>query len=184
MSNPILSLLQDRYASRSISAKPLPETVVDDLVEACRLTPSCYNKQPWRFLFLQGEEALEKGRAALAQPNRIWADRAPLLVVAFSRRSDDCVLPDGRAYHEFDLGMAVMNLLLAATHCDLVARPMAGFDPAALRTAFELEPEDQPLVMVAIGALSPDESHLPETRRGLNEQPRVRKPAAEIHQRL
>ena len=36
----------------------------------------------------------------------------PLLVVGHVRREDDCVSSDGRAFYQFDLGMAVMNLRL------------------------------------------------------------------------
>ena len=128
MDNAVISLLAARKAGRSISTEPLPEDTVAQLAEAARLTPSCYNKQPWRFLFLRSEPALARGRAALAEGNRAWASRAPLLVVAYSRKEDDCVSEDGRAYHELDLGMSVMNLMLAATALGLVARPMAGFD--------------------------------------------------------
>lgn len=184
MDSPVVDLLLKRTARRSISTEPLTAAVVDELIEAARLTPSCYNKQPWRFLFLQGEEALEKGREALAEPNRAWAGRAPLLVVGYSQRESDCVLPDGRAYHEFDLGMSVMNLILAATHLGLVARPMAGFNPAGIKEAFGLEEADEPLVMVAIGGPSDDEEHLPDRLKGLADSPRERLLGGEIVRRL
>ena len=59
MANPIIDLLGQRHASRAIDTKPLPEPVIAEIAEAARLTPSCYNKQPWRFLFLTSEEGLE-----------------------------------------------------------------------------------------------------------------------------
>jgi nitroreductase len=182
--NRVVELLQKRLAGRAIATDPLSDEVVKELMEAVRLTPSCFNKQPWRFLFLLGEEARGKGFEVLSAGNQPWASRAPLLVIGYSRSSDDCQLPDGRAYHQFDLGMSVMNLLLAATDRNLVARPMAGFDPDKARQLFGLDGLDMPLVMIAIGQPSSDESHLPEHYRGLNNQLRQRKQAQEIIRQL
>jgi len=180
MANPIIDLLNQRHASRAIDTKPLPDSVIAEITEAARLTPSCYNKQPWRFLFLTSEAGLEKGREALGGPNKKWANRAPLLVVGYSRKEDDCVINDGRAYHQFDLGMSVMNLMLSATHHDLVARPMAGFDPAKVRELFDLSEEEEPLIMIAVGYKSSDDSHVPDTYKEIAKQPRTRKTAEEI----
>ena len=120
----------------------------------------------------------------MKEGNRQWASRAPLLVVAYSRREDDCILPDGRAYHQFDLGMAVMNLMLAATQHGLVARPMAGFEPEKAKLLFGLAEGEDPLVMLAIGHPSPDTDHLPDYAKELDKKPRERKSASIIVKRL
>jgi nitroreductase len=184
MKESITELLRQRYATRSISGEKLDESVVSELIEATRLTPSCFNNQPWRFLFLEGGDALDRGHEVLKQGNRPWASRAPLLVIGYSRKVDDCILPDGRAYHQFDLGMAVMNLMLAATEHGLVARPMAGFDPEKTRVLFDLDQDEEPLVVLAIGRPSTDVDHLPDYAKELADKPRQRKPAGEIIQRL
>jgi len=176
----ILELLADRKATRAISGEVLDRCVIDDLAEAARLTPSCYNKQPWRFLFVTSDQGRDQVIGCLADGNKPWAFLAPLFVVASSRISDDCELPDGRRYHQFDLGMSVMNLMLAATEHGLVARPMAGFDPGPIRQAFGLDEQDEPMVVVAVGKPSEDESHLPEFFRGLGDKPRQRRPVEEI----
>lgn len=182
--NDVLRLLAARHATRAMLTDPLAPEVVDELVEAIRLTPSCFNNQPWRYLFCESPKALEKARAALAPGNAAWASRAPLLIFGYSRKENDCAMPDGRLYHQFDLGMGTMSLLLAATHHGLVARPMAGFDPAKVRASFELEQADEPLVAVAVGKFSPDDSHVPDYARGAENRPRERKAASEIVKRL
>jgi nitroreductase len=178
--NPVIELLEKRIAGRSITSEQLPSSIVNDLIEAARLTPSCFNNQPWRFLFLQSEEARKKGYEVLSSGNQIWAGRAPLLVLAFAKRSNDCVINDGRAYFQYDVGMAVMSLILAATAHGLTARPMAGFSPVKAKELFGLAPEDEPLVMLAIGRPANDESFLPDHYKGLNQKPRERKSASEI----
>jgi nitroreductase len=180
MDNPILKILMARKATRSISRDSLPENLVAELMEAIRLTPSCYNMQPWRFLFLQSSEALTKGHQVLSAGNHPWASRAPLLVIGYAKKKDDCILPDGRAYYQFDVGMSVMNLMLSATHLGLVARPIAGWDPMKVKELFKLESEDEPIIVIVIGFPSDDESHLAERYKGADKRPRVRKDVSEI----
>jgi len=184
MDNPILKILAARRATRSISRESLPENMVLELMEAIRMTPSCYNKQPWHFLFLQSQEGLAKGHQILSPGNHPWASRAPLLVIGYAKKKDDCMLPDGRAYYQFDVGMSVMNLMLSATHLGLVARPMAGWDPARVKELFKLEPDDEPIIVLAIGFPSDDESHLADYYKGADKKPRVRKEIMDIITRL
>lgn len=176
-------LLRERAATRSISAEPLSDAEILALGEAARLAPSCFNKQPWRFLFLESDEAREKGTSVLSSGNRPWASRAPLLVIGFAQEKNDCVLPE-RSYYQFDLGLSVMNIILAATEMGLVARPMAGFNPEQIKRTFELEDEDEPLVILAIGKPSEDEEHLPNHYKGLSRKPRERKDLGEIVHRI
>ncbi len=180
MSNPVVELLEARLATRSILPDALADEVIEDLAEAARLAPSCRNFQPWRYLFLTSPMALENGRNVLTAGNLSWAGTAPLLVIGHTRRQDDCVIEDGRAYHQFDLGMSVMSIMLAATHHGLTARPMAGFDPVKARAFFDLPDDAEPLVMLAVGRPGDDEAdHLPEHYRGI-EGRRERKPADEV----
>lgn len=181
--NEIVRLLRERHASRAISTRPVPEEIITELIDAARLAPSCYNRQPWRYIFMTGEEALARGRAALSGGNAVWGSRAPLLIAVHSRRSNDCVTGDGRAYHRFDVGLSVMSLMLAATARGLTARPVAGFDPAVIREGFGLEEEDEPLIMVVVGYRDEDESYLPEDKRGRDSRARVRKDVSEIVRR-
>lgn len=158
--------------------------IIDDLIEAVRLTPSCANKQPWRFIFAESPEERERIASAFTGGNVAWAPRGALIVCGYSRAEDDCRNDDGREYHQFDLGMATMNLMLAATSHGLVARPMGGFKPDVIRELYGLDPKDQPLVMVSIGLPGSSEEHVPEKYKGIEDRPRTRKNADEIIRRV
>jgi len=168
----IIKILNDRKASRAISAEPLPENVIDQLMNAAQLSASCFNNQPWRFLLLTGEEALDNGRKALSQGN-LWAAKAPLLIVGFSKPELDCQLKDGRNYYLFDLGMAVQNILLQATELNLIARPMAGFKTDVIRQEFGIPQEYDILVMIAVG-FEGNIAELDEQLQQKSTAPRVR----------
>lgn len=185
MENPIIELLEARKATRAFSTgSEISGGTVNELIEAIRLTPSCYNKQPWRYKFLLSDKEIRKATQFLSEGNKEWALRAPLIIVGYAKKENDCVIDDGRAYYQFDLGMSAMNLMLAATHRGLIARPMAGFDPDKVKELLHLEEDDEPLIVLAVGYPAKSESFLPERLQGLSEKPRVRKDASEITERL
>jgi glutaredoxin-dependent peroxiredoxin len=179
-SSTVIDLLKKRQASRAILPDSLETETVEQIIEAIRLTPSCKNKQPWRYLFVQSDEGLAKARETLLGGNRAWAVTAPLLVIGYSKATDDCQIEDGRDYHQFDVGMATMNLMLVATEYGLTARPMAGYDTVQLKSQFGLEADDEPIIMVAVGKPGTDESYLPEYYQGLGDNPKARKKPDEI----
>lgn len=178
--NPVLDLLNKRRSTRAIKTVPMPIGFLETLAEAARMGPSCANNQPWRFLFCADEASRTKAAEALTGGNVAWAPRAPLLVIGYANKENDCQSSHDRNYYQFDLGMSVMNIMLCATAMGLVARPMAGFKPEVLRENFEFAEGDEPLIMLAIGYPAHDESHVPEKFQGIEEKPKVRKPVEEV----
>lgn len=169
--NPVVQLLADRKRTRALKSTRISAEVIAELKEAIRLTPSCRNNQPWRFVFADSEQGREGLASAITGGNVAWASRAGLLVVGWAKAEDDCRSSGGREYYSFDLGMAAMNLMLAATYQGLSARPMAGFDPEVIRDLYGLQEANQPLVMVAIGEPDPDDEFLPESAKASGRKP-------------
>ena len=85
----VLELLQRRKATRAISERPVETEKIEAILEAARLSASCANMQPWRFLVLNGDDpdALEKGREALSGGN-YWAKTAPVLIFAVRKAQE------------------------------------------------------------------------------------------------
>jgi nitroreductase len=174
METQFLDLLRRRSACRAIAPRPVERERIQAMLEAAQLSASCMNNQPWRFLVLDEPGALEKGRKALADGN-YWARTAPVLLVGFSRADLDCRAADGREYFLFDLGMAAQNLMLQAAEIGLVARPMAGFNPAVIREEFRIPEAYAILVVIAVG-YEGDLSTLKEHHQKVSVAPRTRKP--------
>lgn len=174
MVNNFLDILHQRKASRAIATRELNVEIIDKLMQAAQLSASCFNNQPWRFLFLTDQIALDKGRKALSKGNS-WAQTAPLLIVGFSKPDLDCQLSENRNYYLFDLGMATQLILLQATELNLIARPMAGFYPQVIREEFFIPAEFEPYVMIAVGY----EGNIDELEPNLQAKsraPRIRNP--------
>ena len=45
------SMFTDRWSPRAFSSDPLSDREVQTLFEAARWAPSCYNEQPWLFIY-------------------------------------------------------------------------------------------------------------------------------------
>jgi len=61
---------------RQYSPEPVPEDVVDKLLELARWTGSAKNGQPWRFIVVRDKERLKK--IAALRPPIGWLAGAPL----------------------------------------------------------------------------------------------------------
>ncbi len=67
-------------AVRQFQDKPVPEPIVQQIVEAGHLTASSRNGQPWHFIVVDDKEMLRQ-LGTLAQTGRYIA-QAPLAIVA------------------------------------------------------------------------------------------------------
>jgi len=174
----MLEVIEKRRALRGISDKPIEPEVVRRLMTAATYAPSCFNKQPWRFVVADGDEARAKVRDGLAEGN-YWAQKAPVFVLVATKPDLDCQLKGRRDYALFDTGQAVMSLQYQAFHEGLIAHPIAGFKDAKLKEAFGI-PEDYILITVVIIAHPGDDSGLNEKHRELEHSERSRRDPAEV----
>ncbi len=175
----ILNAISSRRARRAFDPdKPVPEDVLERVLGAAHLAPSCSNSQSWRFLVLRDGDALEAGRGSLAGGN-YWAKRAPVLIAICTNPEDDCQLSDGRDYALFDTGMATALLMIQATEEGLYAHPMAGFSPGKVREAFGITPPTIVVTMLALGYPGATEG-LSEKHLEQEKAERDRKPPASV----
>ena len=170
----ILPEINERRARRAIDRRPVPADVVERMVSAATMAASCSNRQPWRLVAIQSDDALARVREQLSGGN-YWARTAPLIVVAATRRDLDCALSDNRDYALFDTGMAVCSLLLQATREGLYAHPIAGFDPIGVKEAIGI-PEGFTVIALVIVGYPGDETHLSEKHSKAEHDARARKP--------
>jgi len=145
----VKNAISRRRAYRSLEPVEITEELVLDLVRNASLAPSCFNNQPWRFVFVYEQEVLEKMHDALS-PGNEWAYGASMIIVVFSRREDDCIIKD-REYYQFDCGLAAGFLILRAAELGLVAHPIAGFSPKKTKEILGIPEEYRVITLVIVG---------------------------------
>jgi nitroreductase len=159
-----------RRAYRALGPAEISDGLMAELAEAARLMPSCFNNQPWKFVFVRSPEALARVHACLSK-NNDWVKRASLIIAAFAARDYDCVVKE-REYYLFDLGQAVGALQLRATELGLVAHPIAGFDNEAVRLALGIPEGNMVLTLINVGKKIEDKGALtPQQAAAEDERP-------------
>ncbi len=168
----------DRWSPRAFLADPLSQEQLKSLFEAARWAPSCYNEQPWLFLYAVTSEDRERFASVLVEKNQLWASKAPLLMFVLARRDFSKTGKPNR-HAVFDAGSAWMSLALQARKLGLYAHAMAGFHQ---EKAYEVlgVPKEAYHVMAAIAVgRRGDPSQLPEDLAE-REFPSPRRPLAEV----
>lgn len=144
--------INKRRAYRSLEAVIITESMIKDLADHARLAPSCFNKQPWRFVFVTDPDMLNKMSEGISSGNK-WTQLASMIVAVFSERKLDCLLGE-REYFLFDSGMASAFLILRATEMGLVAHPIAGYNEKKTKEILNI-PEDKRLItLICVGKKS------------------------------
>ena len=173
--NPIIL---NRWSPRSMTGEELDEDTIMSLFEAARWAPSSFNNQPWRFIYAKrNTKYWDKLFVLLAEPNKVWAKDAALLVVVISNKNFEY---NGKfsITHQYDAGAAWENLALEATTRGLVAHGMQGFDYEKTRENLEIPEDFDVMAMIAIGKRGPKENLPPNLQE--KENPTDRKPLNEI----
>ena len=148
----VIEAIETRRAYRSFEAVTITDELIEDLAGSAQLAPSCFNYQPWKFVFVHDEEMLVRMREALSKGNE-WVYAASLIIAVFGKREDDCNT-QGREYYLFDIGQASAFLQLRATELGLVAHPIAGFSESKVKEILGIPDEYKVITLINVGKKS------------------------------
>lgn len=141
--------IETRRAYRAFEPVEITDAMIENLAISAQLTPSCFNNQPWRFVFIREPAMLSKMFSIMSKNNH-WVQGASMIIAVYSKKELDCLLP-GRNYYLFDIGMATAFLILRATEMGLVAHPIAGYDPDKAREFLGIPEEMTIIALVIVG---------------------------------
>lgn len=148
------SLLHQRHSGYLYdSTKSISKEQLQKIAEAARSAPSCYNDQPWHFVFSERSltpEAYSKILNSLVEFNQGWAKNAPVLVVItadtkFQKNGED------NRWGSYDSGAAAFAMMLSAADMGLMAHQMGGFDEKKIQSDLQIPARYTPMAVIAIG---------------------------------
>ncbi len=168
----------NRWSPRAYDSTPINDNIIKSIFEAARWTMSCFNEQPWLFLYATDEKELGLFRGVLAEFNQKWASNAPVLGFIFAKRrfarNDK---PNDWA--AFDCGAAWMALTMQARMLGLYTHGMAGFDREKVYDVLNISKNDyEALCAFTVGRYG-DRNKLPDDMKK-DEQPNDRSPLKDI----
>jgi len=163
-------VIEKRRALRSLEKVDITEDMIKQMAEAATLAPSCFNNQPWRFVFVTEEEKLKAVFGGLSRGNE-WLQAASGVVAIFTQKDLDCVVK-GREYYLFDTGMATAYMMLMATDMGLVFHPIAGYKEDGIKEALNIPEAMTIITLAAIGKASKTIGELLTEKQALSEAQR------------
>jgi len=144
--------IENRRAYRSFVPVTITDDMVKDLARSAGLAASCFNNQPWRFVFVRDPAVLARMHETLSKGNE-WARTASMIIAVCSKKESDCDL-HGREYFLFDTGMATAQLILRATEMGLVAHPIAGYREDKAMAALGVPSDMKLITLIIVGTWS------------------------------
>jgi nitroreductase len=172
----------DRWSPRSFVDEPIRDEHAHSLFEAARWAPSCYNDQPWLFVYATSEEGRARFLSTLSEGNQRWARNAPLLAYVTARRRFRHNQKENR-HAAFDAGAAWVSVAFQARKLGLYAHGMAGFRKEEAYELLGLDEEEYDiLAAIAVGRRGRVDA-LPENLQK-GEKPSNRKPHSEVARAL
>lgn len=107
----VIAAIEARFSVRRYRRDPVPEELLERVLEAARMAPSACNRQPFRIVVIRvpGREA-ELGRIY----GRPWFVGAPLVIGMVAVPSEAWRRADGKLYADVDATIAMDHLILAA----------------------------------------------------------------------
>lgn len=125
-------------ARRRYSDRPVPEPILERILQAGRITGSAKNRQPWRFIVVTDREARLQLAESVWEPANVAG--APVAIV---------VVTSGRT--GFDAGRATQNMLLVAWDAGVAGSPNGVADPEAFAKVVTLRHGEEVATVLSLG---------------------------------
>jgi len=77
--------IEKRRAYRAFASAEIADGTIKELATAAQLTASCFNNQPWKFVFVRSKGQLAKVHECLNKGNE-WVRGASVIIAAFAKK--------------------------------------------------------------------------------------------------
>ena len=140
-------LALDRYSVRDFSAKKIDPEIIDQILEAGRLSPTARNVQPQTVYVLESDSAVARIREITR-----CAYNAPVVLVVCGKDELAWKNPfSGTDMLPMDLGIVTTQMMYRAWELGVGSCWVCYFDPAAVKEAFNIPEGETPYCLLPIG---------------------------------
>lgn len=150
--NEYIKLIKKRHSVRDFLSDPLPQEVIDDMLEAARLAPSSQNRQPWRYIVITDADKIKelvKHTGLLGLSNYFIKD-APCLVIACADMKQNLRV-NQQDYYLVDVAISFHQMILAAWAHNVGSCWMAAFNEKKLARYLKLPRHHRIVAMSPFG---------------------------------
>jgi nitroreductase len=167
---------QFRRAIRKYTDQPVPNALLEEVLDTVRLAPSAWNIQPWRFIVVTDADAKKALQHAAYNQPQVGDAKAVFVVCSDMHDAmenlDESLYPGGdpekakagilgafasmseaekAAWGRNQTNIALGYLLIALASKGLASSPMLGFVPEQVRPLYGLGEHIEVVTLVAVG---------------------------------
>lgn len=142
-----LKLAEERYSVRSFTDKAVTKEDLDKILKAGHVAPTACNIQPQRILVINSEEAIAK----LKNCTKCHFNAPTALLVCYSKEACWKRRYDGANSGEIDASIVTTHMMLEAAALGVGSTWVMYFDPAAMREAFAIPEDLEPVALLVMG---------------------------------
>lgn len=168
---PVIEEIGIRFSPRCFLNEQIPVEDMNKIFEAARWTPSARNNQPWYFYWTRNPGNTFNKLYDILGENNKWAKTAAVLIVCTYLEENGF---GKNEYAVYDLGAAVISLILQAQHLGYFARQMGIFDKEKAAKIVNTQKNEKPFIIIALGKIG-DYSGASEELINKDLSPSVRK---------
>jgi nitroreductase len=120
----IFEAIKNRRSIRRYRTDPVPQELLQQVLESARVAPSAANRQAWKFVVVT-DDALRQALVPACRSQQ-FVGQAPVVIAA-------CATEAGRKWNQVDLAIAVDHMTLVAHGLGLGTCWIGAFEEEAVR---------------------------------------------------
>ncbi|MDD3050654.1 MAG: nitroreductase family protein [Candidatus Cloacimonetes bacterium] len=132
-------IVSSRKSIRSFSDKSIPPEILEKILEAGRLAPSCQNRQCWRFIVVDDKEKIKSltFNSGLIGTVNFFLKEAPLAIVACADIKANCRLNE-QNYYLVDTAISFQQMMLTAWSFGIGSCWLAAFNENKVKSNLKI----------------------------------------------
>ena len=140
-------LIAERYSVRNFVQKHLEQKDIDKILVAAHLAPTGCNYQPQRILVMNTDESTEK----LKTCTKCHFDAPCAMLICYNKEESWVRKYDGALSAPVDAAIVTTHMMLAAHNIGVGSCWVMHFDPAAMKTAYNIPENFEPVALLVMG---------------------------------
>ncbi len=152
--NSFINISRNRYTVTEFSENEIDEVLVSEVIEAARIAPTAFNKQPHSLLIIKSNAAREKLDSLINMRN------APIAIVVCV---DEKVAHRFRANNEssalLDVGVVTTQMMNEANSLGIATSWFCDFNRIEMKEELQLADEHEPICILLLGYPKNREDH-------------------------
>ena len=155
MNRECIEKLKSRQSIRNFTSEPIPDSIVEDIVNIGRTAPSGGNRQPWRIIIVTREDLKKQLVGAAYNQKFIAAAPVVYVVCTVPEESAERYKERGRTLYALqDTAALTLNILYGAHFHGYGACWIGAFDEDAVSKTLNIPDHMRPIAMIPVGKIA------------------------------